>query len=51
LAHDPFGYYAGAPLGGDHNNKIGHLFYQNFPMDSKAWNYSPPGLIDDTPVD
>lgn len=51
LSHDPFGYYSGKPLGGHHNNKLGHLFYQNFPMDAKSWNYAPIGNIDQSPVD
>lgn len=51
LSVDPFGYYTGAPIGGNHNNKLGHLFYQNFPMDAKAWTISPVGIIDETPVD
>lgn len=37
LKWDPFGYYSGAPIGGVHNNKMGHLFYQSFPMDVKTW--------------
>lgn len=48
---DPLGYYSGSPVGGAHNNKLGHLFYQNFPLDPKTWNYIPPGLIDEAQVD
>ncbi len=52
IAYDPFGYYSGAQVGGDHKNKLGHLFYQNFPLDAKTWVYAPPGgAIDETPVD
>ena len=51
LAYDPYGYYSGAPIGGGHDNKLGHLFYQSFPMDAKAWDISPPSLADESALD
>jgi hypothetical protein len=48
---DPFGYYSGVLIGGSHENKLGHMFYQEFPCDAKSWKFDPPGLIDDTPID
>ena len=50
LAADPFGYYAGAPLG-NRNQRLSHLFYQNFPVDAKEWQIEAPGLADDAELD
>ena len=50
LAFDPYGYYAGTPVGG-RQKRLAHLFYQNFPMDAKAWAIEPPGLTDDAELD
>ena len=51
LSHDPFGYYSGAPIGGRQDGKLGHLFYQDFPMDVKTWDISPPSLGDEAAID
>ena len=51
LAWDPFGYYSGLAVGGVHDHKLGHLFYQSFPMDVKTWDMSPPSLGEDPAVD
>ena len=51
LAWDPYGYYSGKTVGSGHDGKLGHLFYQSFPMDAKTWDINPPSLADESAYD
>lgn len=51
LNYDPFGFYLKKQVGGTHNGRLGHLFYQDFPYSALTWHQPAPVLFGESKLD